>query len=94
MIKIVCRQGMELEEESDGQSKCINGEWLPPLAKCVPKKCRIPSRLHAFFHKFKTTQILQSGDYIENSEVAKMICLRGFQVRGNTDVECFQGTMS
>jgi hypothetical protein len=90
-LKIVCRQGLELEADRDGQSQCVDREWTPPIAKCIPKKCRIPPRFHSFFHKFKTSQILQSGDMIKHAEVARMICLRGFQVHGNTDIECFQG---
>ncbi|KAI6173620.1 Sushi, von Willebrand factor type A, EGF and pentraxin domain-containing protein 1 [Aphelenchoides besseyi] len=91
-VMVVCRPSHQLESDRhDGQSRCVDGKWQPPLAKCVPKKCRIPSRLHSFFYTFKLAQILQSGDFLDHAQTARMICLKGFEARGNIDLECFQG---
>ncbi|KAI6205224.1 Sushi, von Willebrand factor type A, EGF and pentraxin domain-containing protein 1 [Aphelenchoides besseyi] len=87
-------RGQEVMLEADrydGQSRCVDGKWQPPLAKCIPKKCRIPSRLHSFFYTFKLAQILQSGDFLDHAQTARMICLKGFETHGNIDLECFQG---
>ncbi|KAI6221409.1 Sushi, von Willebrand factor type A, EGF and pentraxin domain-containing protein 1 [Aphelenchoides fujianensis] len=88
-VMMVCRAGLELDR-ADGQSRCVDGEWLPPLAKCVQRTCRIPSRLHSFFH-LQTSKILQSGDRIESGRTARMICLKGFRPTGNVELECLQG---
>uniref|UniRef100_A0A914EJ70 Uncharacterized protein n=1 Tax=Acrobeloides nanus TaxID=290746 RepID=A0A914EJ70_9BILA len=91
-LVIVCRPGFELpSDRQDGQSQCRAGEWRPPVADCLPKKCHIPPRLHAFFLKTQSAKILQSGDVIGHGDGARMICLRGFHVQGNNILECHQG---
>uniref|UniRef100_A0AC34R2A3 Uncharacterized protein n=1 Tax=Panagrolaimus sp. JU765 TaxID=591449 RepID=A0AC34R2A3_9BILA len=92
-IIIVCRDGFEFSEGSthDGTSNCRNGVWHPVLAKCQPKKCQLPSRLHAFFLQSQTAKILQSGDTISHSETVQLVCLRGFHIVGESHLECFQG---
>ncbi|KHJ85830.1 hypothetical protein OESDEN_14434 [Oesophagostomum dentatum] len=81
-ITIICREGFEFPSEyMDGRSVCVNGSWVPTPPECVPKSCRIPVRLHVFFLKRRTSQILQSGDVIEDGTSATMICLRGFQLQ-------------
>uniref|UniRef100_A0A7I4YU53 Sushi, von Willebrand factor type A, EGF and pentraxin domain-containing protein 1 n=1 Tax=Haemonchus contortus TaxID=6289 RepID=A0A7I4YU53_HAECO len=91
-ITIICRDGFEFPSEfMDGRSVCVNGSWAPPPLECVPKSCRIPVRLHVFFLKQRTSQILQSGDVIEDGSTATMICLRGFHLQGNGVLECHRG---
>ncbi|PAV80690.1 hypothetical protein WR25_03301 [Diploscapter pachys] len=91
-ITVVCREGFEFPSEYiDGRSVCVNGSWTPAVAKCVSKSCRIPARLHVFFLKSKTSQILQSNDVIEDGAAATMICLRGFHLEGNGILQCNKG---
>ncbi|KJH53411.1 sushi domain protein [Dictyocaulus viviparus] len=91
-ITIICREGFEFPFElMDGRSMCVNGTWAPSLAECVPKSCRIPARLHVFFLKRHTSQILQSGDIIEDGMSATMICLKGFHLQGNGVLKCHRG---
>uniref|UniRef100_A0A158PB57 Locomotion-related protein Hikaru genki n=1 Tax=Angiostrongylus cantonensis TaxID=6313 RepID=A0A158PB57_ANGCA len=75
----------------DGRSVCVDGTWSPAPPECVPKSCRIPVRLHVFFLKRRTSQILQSGDVIEDGTSATMICVRGFHLQGNGVLECHRG---
>uniref|UniRef100_A0AC34G484 Sushi domain-containing protein n=1 Tax=Panagrolaimus sp. ES5 TaxID=591445 RepID=A0AC34G484_9BILA len=89
---IICRNGFELLN-GDGVSNCRNGIWYPEIAECQPKKCKIPSRLHAFFLQTSTAKIYQSGDEIKHSEGVRVVCLRGFHIVGENILECFQGTM-
>uniref|UniRef100_L7MMX3 LEV-9 n=2 Tax=Oesophagostomum dentatum TaxID=61180 RepID=L7MMX3_OESDE len=94
-ITIICREGFEFPSEyMDGRSVCVNGSWVPTPPECVPKSCRIPVRLHVFFLKRRTSQILQSGDVIEDGTSATMICLRGFQLQGNGVLECHRGIIT
>ncbi|KAK6060433.1 hypothetical protein COOONC_01906, partial [Cooperia oncophora] len=94
-INIICRDGFEFPSEfMDGRSVCVNGTWAPTPPECVPKSCRIPVRLHVFFLKQRTSQILQSGDVIEDGSSATMICLRGFHLQGNGVLECHRGLIT
>ncbi|WKY11468.1 hypothetical protein Q1695_003213 [Nippostrongylus brasiliensis] len=94
-ITIICRDGFEFPSEfMNGRSVCVNGTWLPTLPECVPKSCRIPVRLHVFFLKQRTSQILQPGDVIEDGTSATMICLRGFHLQGNGVLECRRGLIT
>ncbi|KAJ1347086.1 hypothetical protein KIN20_002045 [Parelaphostrongylus tenuis] len=81
-------------EFMDGRSVCVNGTWAPAPPECVPKSCRIPVRLHVFFLKKRTSQILQSGDVVEDGTSATMICLRGFHLQGNGLLECNRGIIA
>ncbi|KAK6753871.1 hypothetical protein RB195_013079 [Necator americanus] len=94
-ITIICREGFEFPSEfMDGRSVCVNGTWAPTPPECVPKSCRIPARLHVFFLKKRTSQILQSGDVIEDGTSATMVCLRGFHLQGNGVLECHRGIVT
>ncbi|KIH58706.1 sushi domain protein [Ancylostoma duodenale] len=94
-ITVICREGFEFPSEyMDGRSVCVNGTWAPTPPECVPKSCRIPVRLHVFFLKRRTSQILQSGDVIEDGTSATMICLRGFHLQGNGVLECRRGIIT
>uniref|UniRef100_A0A1I7X471 Peptidase S1 domain-containing protein n=1 Tax=Heterorhabditis bacteriophora TaxID=37862 RepID=A0A1I7X471_HETBA len=44
------------------------------------ESCQIPARLHVFFLKTKSSQILQANDVIEDGASANMVCLRGFHL--------------
>lgn len=44
-----------------------------------------------FFFKNQKAEILQSGNWLNHGETAKIICFRGFYLIGNTILECFQG---
>ena len=56
-------------------------------------RCRVPHRLHAFFHELASARILQSGDFIQHTRVARMLCIAGFEVEGATEVTCVQGRL-
>ncbi|CAI4228747.1 unnamed protein product [Auanema sp. JU1783] len=93
-ITIVCREGYEFPADNlDGDSVCIQGKWSPAVRRCIPKSCRIPVRLHVFFLKFKSSQILQSNDILGHGTTANMVCLRGFQLVGNGFLECDRGNL-
>ncbi|CAI5454492.1 unnamed protein product [Caenorhabditis angaria] len=93
-ITVICRDGFEFSSEQiDGKSTCFNGKWLPDIAECIPKSCRVPVRLHVFFLKSGTSQILQSNDIVEDGTIAQMACLRGFNLAGNGNLECYRGNM-
>uniref|UniRef100_A0A914QVW5 Sushi domain-containing protein n=1 Tax=Panagrolaimus davidi TaxID=227884 RepID=A0A914QVW5_9BILA len=91
---IICRNGFELYNGEDGVSNCRNGLWYPQISECQPKKCKIPTRLHAFFLQTKTAKIYQSGDEIKHSEGVRLVCLRGFHIVGENILECFQGAFT
>uniref|UniRef100_A0AC35GSP7 Uncharacterized protein n=1 Tax=Panagrolaimus sp. PS1159 TaxID=55785 RepID=A0AC35GSP7_9BILA len=91
---IICRNGFELYNGEDGVSNCRNGLWYPQISECQPKKCKIPTRLHAFFLQTKTAKIYQSGDEIKHSEGVRLVCLRGFYIVGENILECFQGAFT
>lgn len=57
------------------------------------ESCRVPIRLHVFFLKAGTSQILQSNDVVEDGTVAQMACLRGFHLSGNGVLECIKGDL-
>ncbi|KIH53341.1 hypothetical protein ANCDUO_16534 [Ancylostoma duodenale] len=77
-------------ERSDDLRRNAN----PSLKIQFIESCRIPVRLHVFFLKRRTSQILQSGDVIEDGTSATMICLRGFHLQGNGVLECRRGIIT
>ncbi|KAI1716365.1 sushi repeat (SCR repeat) domain-containing protein [Ditylenchus destructor] len=91
-----CRQGFELDgthrdESRDGTHRCVTGLWSPPYPRCIPSTCRLPSRLHAFFMKQPSSEIMQPGNILKHGESARIVCLRGFHIQGNHLLECYQG---
>ncbi|KAF1748085.1 hypothetical protein GCK72_024552 [Caenorhabditis remanei] len=91
-ISVICRDGYEFASERIiGKSTCLDGKWQPEIAECIPKSCRVPIRLHVFFLKAGTSQILQSNDVVEDGTTAQMACLRGFHLSGNGVLECVKG---
>ncbi|CAD5234556.1 unnamed protein product [Bursaphelenchus xylophilus] len=70
-------------------SKCINKEWKPEIKECERKRCKVPSRLHAFFVSPKDGKILGSGETFE--EPLTLICLQGFHPQGSTKMTCSDG---
>ncbi|CAD6189282.1 unnamed protein product [Caenorhabditis auriculariae] len=93
-ISVICREGYEFSSQQiDGRSSCVNGSWFPEIAECIAKSCRVPVRLHVFFLKSSTSQIIQSNDVVEHGTVAQMACLRGFHLSGNGNLECERGNI-
>uniref|UniRef100_A0A914VW63 Sushi domain-containing protein n=1 Tax=Plectus sambesii TaxID=2011161 RepID=A0A914VW63_9BILA len=88
-LMVLCQQGYELAEGTDGALLCSNASWIPEVPTCKPKFCRLPPRLHSFF--LQQAEILQSGAMIRHREGARMVCLRGYELVGNSALECNLG---
>ncbi|KAK0419223.1 hypothetical protein QR680_014025 [Steinernema hermaphroditum] len=98
-LKIVCREGFATADDGASRDREVEcdprtGRWKQPIPLCVPKSCRIPSRLHSFFLKSQSSQVLQSGDSFENNLDIHMICIKGYQMEGPGVVRCVRGRLS
>lgn len=38
-----------------------------------------------------SNQILQSGEWLKHDSEAHMICMQGYQLVGNDELDCYQG---
>ncbi|TKR66617.1 hypothetical protein L596_022887 [Steinernema carpocapsae] len=71
-----------------------NWLWRPAIPRCIPKSCRISSRLHSFFLKSQSSQVLQSGSTFEHGLDIHMICIKGYQLEGPGVVRCVRGRLT
>ncbi|VDN02323.1 unnamed protein product [Thelazia callipaeda] len=92
-ILVTCSKGFHLESSPTNGVvvKCRNGKWIPQVPQCIPDDCQIPMRNHVFFLDVRSERILQSGDQIQHGSNARMICMHGYELRGNDNLECKQG---
>lgn len=77
-------------------SECVAGHWIPELLECTPKSCPLPSLLNAVFMRITLSAngshgIFQTSEKLAHGQKAKMQCFRGFEVLGNSLVECYRG---
>ncbi|CAJ0935572.1 unnamed protein product, partial [Mesorhabditis belari] len=92
-ISVACREGYEGPNGQPIRLHCSthNNTWIPLLPICFPKSCRIPARLHVFFLRVNDSQIIESNGLLPDSTIGKMVCIRGFQLKGNAMLKCNKG---
>ncbi|CAJ0583724.1 unnamed protein product, partial [Mesorhabditis spiculigera] len=95
-ISVACREGYEGKHGTNSiRLLChqANNSWHPPPPICTPNPCRLPTRLHVYYLRMNDSQIIDSDGLLPDSSVAKMICLRGFQLRGPSVLKCSRGVL-